>query len=182
MGSGSGHQPRVIERPDPKSPAERSTSTRRPTERRRETGARPSAEFARNYNAYTGENIGEPHTASTAAIGTAIMTYRAQTGDTRYDFMLEGISRWLIDVQENNGGSAVPEHPLSERERAAGINLSFAEPNAVAYAFLDQYGRNYHDRRSVRAADQNPAVGEDFIERHDDRSCQKPGGRRRRHR
>ncbi|MFH0856098.1 MAG: LysM peptidoglycan-binding domain-containing protein, partial [Candidatus Omnitrophota bacterium] len=110
-------------------------------------------------HAYTGEPSGAPDIATTAALGQVIMLYEYNTGDKKYSHMLKPIADWLLDMQENYGDGGLRQIPQTpEQKQDPSLIQKYAEPNAVAYAFLRNYGSRYD----------NPIFGRsDYLEASD---------------
>jgi len=99
--------------------------------------------FSASHHAYLGEPAGAQDVASTASLGYMMMAYEARTNDTRYRYMLEPTAKWLLAMQKNYGGGGLRQIPKTREQKDYPGPMKGAEPNAIAYAFLSEYGRKY---------------------------------------
>ena len=125
--------------------------------------------FTTSHNGHDGTNVGYPSVAVTANVGLSIMTYEQRYKDYRYHYLLKPIADWIVsifDEYQEYGKGGIRLQPMTKAAREekekieaqlkATLNLDeraslerqlkklilkFAEPNALVYAFLYQYGK-----------------------------------------
>ncbi|MDE2027919.1 MAG: hypothetical protein KGJ11_05205, partial [Candidatus Omnitrophica bacterium] len=103
--------------------------------------------LSKSYNAYNGADASDqPDIGGTSMMAQTIMAYEKSTGDKKYHLLLTESIKWLLKVQKENGGKALPDTP--------GGHLFNPEPNAIAFAALHNFGTIYNDKDALLAADQ----------------------------
>ncbi|MFH1398219.1 MAG: LysM peptidoglycan-binding domain-containing protein, partial [Candidatus Omnitrophota bacterium] len=110
----------------------------------------------KSFNAYTAEPASGEDIAATASIGNEIIFYQyLYPGDNRYREMLEPIAEWLLAMQEQYGGGGLRQIPQTDvQKKYPELKRKFTEPNAVVYAFFNNYGLKYKEPRFNQAADE----------------------------
>ncbi|MCA9407466.1 MAG: hypothetical protein KC733_02155, partial [Candidatus Omnitrophica bacterium] len=121
--------------------------------------------FRESYRASTGEGAGLPRIGPIASVGLTALLYRdmmnAQNGgdsligsNGQFDEMIKHLADILIEFQQEYSETGaglrnIPQTELLRKEKD--FFEKYAEPNALAYAFLKAYGNEYENKARAAA-------------------------------
>ena len=128
---------------------------------------RPDGALEGSYDLAGGDPAGPLRSGNQAWVGLAALEWRAATGSRRYDGLLAGLARWLLDHRDGDsglvrGGPDVSwvstEHNLETRALLAGLGDDVARMDRAIASELFARRRLSAGRRRRRPSARRPGV------------------------